>query len=71
MRNKIITAGSGLFLAFGSVGGFEQGTMNLGQAVVLGIIGCMLMFVGIGGEEDGDKQRTSSKRKRRNRSNAA
>ena len=31
MRNKIITAGSGLFLAFGSVGGFEQGTMNLGQ----------------------------------------
>lgn len=53
MRNKIITAGSGLFLAFGSVGGFEQGTMNLGQTVVLGIIGCMLMFVGIGGEEDG------------------
>ena len=49
MRNKIITAGSGLFLAFGSVGGFEQGTMNLGQTVVLGIIGCMLMFVGIGG----------------------
>ena len=71
MRNKIITAGSGLFLAFGSVGGFEQGTMNLGQTVVLGIIGCMLMFVGIGGEEDGDKQRTSSERKRRNRSNAA
>ena len=71
MRNKIITAGSGLFLAFGSVGGFEQGTMNLGQTVVLGIIGCMLMFVGIGGEEDGDKQRASSKRKRRNRSNAA
>lgn len=55
MRNKIITAGSGLFLAFGSVGGFEQGTMNLGQTVVLGIIGCMLMFVGIGGEEDGRK----------------
>ena len=51
MRNKIITAGSGLFLAFGSVGGFEQGTMNLGQTVVLGIIGCMLMFVGIGGEK--------------------
>lgn len=71
MRNKIITAGSGLFLAFGSVGGFEQGTMNLGQTVVLGIIGCMLMFVGIGGEEDGDKQRTSSERKRRDRSNAA
>lgn len=71
MRNKIITAGSGLFLAFGSVGGLEQGTMNLGQTVVLGIIGCMLMFVGIGGEEDGDKQRTSSERKRRDRSNAA
>ena len=71
MRNKIITAGSGLFLAFGSVGGFEQGTMNLGQTVVLGIIGCMLMFVGIGGEEDGDKQRTPSERKRRDRSNAA
>ena len=71
MRNKIITAGSGLFLAFGSVGGFEQGTMNLEQTVVLGIIGCMLMFIGIGGEEDGDKQRTSSERKRRDRSNAA
>lgn len=71
MRNKIITVGSGLFLAFGSVGGFEQGTMDLGQTVVLGIIGCMLMFVGIGGEKDGDKQRTSSKRKRKDRSNAA
>lgn len=46
MRDKIITTGIGIFLALGSVGGLEQGTMNLGQAVLMILIGIVLIWIG-------------------------
>ena len=45
--------------------------VNAGFPLWLGIcVAAPAIFLG-GGEKDGDKQRTSSKRKRRDRSNAA
>lgn len=45
MRDSIITTGIGIFLALGSVGGLEQGTMNLGQAGVMILIGVALIWI--------------------------
>lgn len=47
MRDSIITTGIGIFLALGSVGGLEQGTMNLGQAALMILIGVALIWIGI------------------------
>ena len=47
MRDRIITTGIGIFLAPGSVGGLEQGTMNLGQAALMILIGIVLIWIGM------------------------
>lgn len=47
MRDRIVTAGIGVFLTFGSVGGMEQGTMSLGQTVLMALIGIVLIWIGI------------------------
>ena len=47
MRDSLITTGIGIFLALGSVGGLEQGTMNLGQAALMILIGVALIWIGI------------------------
>lgn len=47
MKDRIITTCIGIFLALGSVGGLDQGTMNLGQAGVMILIGIVLIWIGI------------------------
>lgn len=47
MRDSIITTGIGIFLALGSVGGLEQGSMTLGQAALMILIGVVLIWIGI------------------------
>lgn len=72
MRNKIITTAIGFFLSVGAVGSLECESMELGQAMILILIGGILLWIGTtGGEEDEDKQRNSSGRKRSSRSDAA
>lgn len=56
MRNRIIVTSIGLFLSVGSIGGIERETMELGQAMILILIGGILLWIGIeGGEKDGRK----------------
>lgn len=49
MRDRIITTGIGVFMAFGSVGAIERGTMNFGQAAVTALIGVTLIWIGARG----------------------
>ena len=46
MKDRIITAGIGGFLALGSIGGLEQGTMSMGQAAMMVLIGIVLIWIG-------------------------
>lgn len=45
MRDRIVTAGIGVFLTLGSVGGMEQGTMSLGQTGLMALIGIALIWI--------------------------
>lgn len=53
MRNKIIITAIGFFLSVGAVGSLECESMELGQAMILILIGGILLWIGTtGGEED-------------------
>lgn len=41
----MIIVGIGVAMAFGSVGGMETGSMNLGQGCVTGLIGAALIIL--------------------------
>lgn len=46
MRDRIVTVGIGVFMALGSVGGLEQGSMTFGQAILIASIGVFLIYLG-------------------------
>lgn len=54
-KDRIITIAIGLFMAFGSIGGLEQGTMNFGQAVVMVLIGAVLICLGAKADLEGEE----------------
>lgn len=47
MRDRIITVGIGVFMALGSVGGLERGTIDFGQACVTGLMGAALVVLSV------------------------
>lgn len=46
MRDRIVTVGIGVFMALGSVGGLERGTIDFGQAIAAALIGVFLIYLG-------------------------
>lgn len=57
--NAGVTAFLGFFLMFGSVGSVEAGTMELGTAMMIGAVGCVMAIDGalrLDSNSKGDKE---------------